>query len=167
MSAKLSTLSTFVSSRKVAAVKGKRKSGPPQVRSASASVNQAMSSVTCAGSHRWNFTAPLALSGVLVGRRLHVLAEVRDEIVEVLDEHLAVLGDEVFDGLAVGALQVLGGFLVGGADPGVEARACVHHRRADLALGNADQLLVGDAQVLVRAVKEVVVGILRQVVAPR
>ncbi len=53
-------------------------------------------------------------------------------------------------------------YLVGGADPGIEARAGVHHRRADLPLGNIRQLLVGDAQVLVRAVKKLVIGILRQ-----
>src|SRR5688572_12603847 len=162
MSAKLSMLSTFASSRKVAAVLGKRKSGPPQVRSSSASLNQDMSSVTCAGLKRWNFTPPDVPSVVAVAGPLHVLGEVRDEVVEVLDEHLAVLRNEVFDGLAVGAPKVLGRFAVGGAEPGVEPGAGIHHRRADLALGNAVQLFVGDAQVLVRAVKEVVIGILRQ-----
>src|SRR5688572_2687249 len=106
-------------------------------------------------------------SGFLVGWRLDVLAEVRHEIVEVLHQHLAILGDEVLDGLAVGALQVLGGFLVGGADPGIEPRAGIHHRRADLSLGDIGQLLVGDAQVLVRTVKEFVIGIMRQDGAPR
>ena len=56
-SEKLSMLSTLESSRKLAAVNGNRKSGPPQVRSWSASANQVMRSGTCAGSKRWNFTA--------------------------------------------------------------------------------------------------------------
>src|SRR6266403_3823858 len=58
----------------------------------------------------------------VASRRTHVLVKVSAVIVEILDEHRSILGDEIFNRLVLGAAQLVSGVQSARGYPRVEAR---------------------------------------------
>jgi hypothetical protein len=81
------------------------------------------------------------LLGVVL-RGSHVLLKVVTVIIKVLDEHGAILGYEVLDGLVLCATKLVSRVDAAGRYPRVETRNCIHKRRADLSAADLLSVLV-------------------------